>query len=285
MKVFIAADMEGVTGVAHRSHLMPGEHDYERARVWFTDDVNAAVEGAVDAGAEEVWVNDGHATMRNLLIDRLHPAARLIVGPARSVNKPLIQVTGIESDDFEACIMVGFHSRAGTPGGLLAHTWVGALVHELRLQGTPAGEVRMNAAIAGHYGVPVVLVTGADDCCREAQADLGDSLRVVAVKKALGPSACASLVPAATGPMIREAARKAVKDRASRAPYDIKLEVRVEVTFHRREMAARAMERGEAKWGEDDRTLCYTAEDVPTAVKALWRGFEQALRQDPAFLQ
>ena len=116
MKVFVAADMEGVTGVAVGGHLMAGGHDYERARVWFTDDVNAAVEGAVAAGAQEVWVNDGHATMTNLLVDRLHEAARLVVGPARSVNKPLIQVTGIDHDVFDACIMVGYVAGASLHG-------------------------------------------------------------------------------------------------------------------------------------------------------------------------
>ena len=77
MKVFVAVDMEGATGVAHREHLMPGGNDYERARGWLTSDVNAAVEGAVAAGATEVYVNDGHGNMRNLLIDKLHPAVRL----------------------------------------------------------------------------------------------------------------------------------------------------------------------------------------------------------------
>ena len=75
----------------------------------------------------------------------------------------MIQVTGIEQEAFEACLLVGFHSRAGTVGGLLAHTWVGALVHEIRLAGRPAGEILLDAAIVGHYGVPVVLVTGGDD--------------------------------------------------------------------------------------------------------------------------
>lgn len=285
MKVFVGADMEGITGVAHGSHLMAGGHDYERARVWFTDDVNAAVEGAVAAGADEVWVNDGHATMTNLLIDRLHDAARLVVGPARSANKPLIQMTGIEHDTFEACLLIGFHTRAGTPGGLLAHTWVGRLVHEIRLQDKPAGEVLLNAAIAGHHGVPVVFVSGGDDLGREVHADLGQDLLFVEVKKTLGPTACASLVPRRAQALIREAAEKAVRERARRAPYRIEGEARLEVTFHHRDMAARAAEAGGATPGADDRTLRYVAPDVPTGVRALWRGLEMALREDASFLR
>ncbi len=284
MRVFVAADMEGVTGVAVPGHLGAGGHDYERARVWFTDDVNAAVEGAVAAGAEEVWVNDGHATMTNLLVDRLHEAARLVVGPARAVNKPLIQVTGIEHERFDACVMIGFHARAGTPGGLLAHTWVGRLVHEIRLNGRPAGEVLLNAAIVGHFGVPVVLVSGADDLGREVRADLGADLTFVEVKKTLGPSCVATLVPKRAQAMIRAATERAVRDRAKRAPTVVPPPVRIEVDFHHRDMASRAAEAGDAE-RDGDRRLVFVENDVPAAVRALWRCFETALREDAAFLK
>ena len=284
MKVFIAVDMEGATGVAHREHLMPGGQDYERARGWLTSDVNAAVEGAVAAGASEVYVNDGHGVMRNLIVEKLHRAVRVVVGPAQAQNKPLIQVTGIEDGGFEACMLVGFHSRAGTPGGLLSHTWVGMLVHEIRLQGRPAGESLLDAAIVGHYGVPVVLVTGADDVCREARADLGADIEVVEVKKALGPSACASWTPARTFDDIRAAAERAVAKRKSRKPWTTRAPVEIEVEYHRREMARRALETGDGT-PKDDRTVRYVAPDVPEAVRAVWRGLEMAMREDAGFLK
>ena len=284
MKVFVAVDMEGATGVAHREHLMPGGNDYERARGWLTSDVNAAVEGAVAAGAAEVYVNDGHGNMRNLLIDKLHPATRLVVGPAQAVNKPLIQVTGIEDGGFEACLLVGFHSRAGTPGGLLSHTWVGMLVHEIRLQGRPAGESLLDAAIVGHYGVPVVLVTGADDVCREARADLGADLEVVEVKRALGPSACASWTPQRSAQEIRSATERAVMNRRSRKPFTARPPVDIEVEFHRREMARRALETGDGT-PTSDRCVRYVGPDVPETVKAVWRGLEMAMREDAGFLK
>jgi D-amino peptidase len=284
VKVFVAVDMEGATGVAHREHLMPGGNDYERARGWLTSDVNAAVEGAVAAGATEVYVNDGHGNMRNLLIDRLHPAVRLVVGPAQAVNKPLIQVTGIEEGGFEACLLVGFHSRAGTPGGLLSHTWVGMLVHEIRLQGRPAGESLLDAAIVGHYGVPVVLVTGADDVCREARADLGADLEVVEVKRALGPSACASWTPQRSAEEIRAAAERAVTNRRARKPWAARPPVEIEVEYHRREMARRALETGDGT-PTTDRCVRYVGPDVPEAVRAVWRGLEMAMREDAGFLK
>jgi D-amino peptidase len=284
MKVFIAVDMEGATGVAHREHLLPGGNDYERARRWLTGDVNAAVEGAVAAGADEVFVNDGHGNMRNLIIDDLHEAARLVVGPAQARNKPLVQVTGIEEGGFEAALLVGFHSRAGTPGGLLSHTWVGMLVHEIRLNGRVAGETLLDAAIVGHYGTPVALVTGADDVCREARADLGADLPVVEVKRALGPSACASLTPKRAQALIRAAAEAAVRERAKREPVRTTSPVTMEVDFHRREMALRALDTGlGATCGE--RSVRYVAKDVPSCVADLWRGLEEAMREDGSFLR
>jgi D-amino peptidase len=284
MRVFIAVDMEGATGVAHRDHLMPGGHDYERAREWLTGDVAAAVDGAVAAGADEVWVNDGHGTMRNLLVDRLPEAARVVIGPAQARNKPLVQVTGIEEGEFEACLLVGFHSRAGTPGGLLSHTWVGMLVHEIRLQGRPAGETLLDAAIVGHYGVPVVLVTGGDDVCREARADLGEDLATVAVKRVLGPSACASWTPRRAQQEIRAAAEHAVRDRRRRSPWTTTPPVEMVVEFHRREMALRALENGEGE-AAGERGVRYVAPDVPEASRRVWRGIATALREDAAFLK
>jgi len=283
MRVFVAVDMEGATGVAHRDHVTPEGRDYGRARKWLTGDVNAAVEGAVAAGADEVWVSDGHGDMRNLLVEDLHEAARVVVGPAQSENRPLVQMAGIEQGGFDACLLVGFHSRAGTPGGLLCHTWVGALVHEIRLQGRVAGETLLDAAIAGHYGTPVVLVTGGDDVCREARADLGDDLVTVAVKQVLGPSACASLTPARAQREIREAAERAVRARSTREPWTTTPPVTIEVAFHRREMAKRALHAavGEAS---GERAVRYVADDVPTAARRVWRGLEAALREDSKWL-
>jgi D-amino peptidase len=283
MKVFIAVDMEGATGVAHREHLLPGGNDYERARKWLTGDVNAAIEGAVAAGATEVFVNDGHGNMRNLIVEDLHEAARVVVGPAQARNKPLVQVTGIEEGGFAAAMFVGFHSRAGTPKGLLSHTWVGMLVHEIRLQGKPAGETLLDAAIIGHYGTPLVLVTGADDVCREARADV-PGVDVVEVKRALGPSACASLTPKRAQKEIRAAAERAVRGSAARKPYVVSPPVTMDVDFHRREMAARALD---THLGSPvgDRCVRYTGPDVPSVARDLWCGLEEALREDGSFLK
>jgi len=221
--------------------------------------------------------------MRNLIVDDLPEAARVVIGPAQSRNRPLVQMTGIDDGDFAACLFVGFHSRAGTPGGLLSHTWVGALVHEIRLQGAPAGESLLDAAIAGHYGTPVVLVTGGDDVCREVRADLGDDVETVAVKRVLGTSACASLTPARAQREIREAAERAVRAREGRRPWTTTPPVVMEVEFHRREMREKAL-RANVGEATGERCVRYEAGDVPTAAKHVWRGLEAALLEDSSWL-
>ena len=181
-------------------------------------------------------------------------------------------------------MLVGFHSRAGTPGGLLSHTWVGMLVHEIRLQGQVAGESLLDAAIVGHFGTPVVLVTGADDVCREAKADLGQDLSTVEVKRVLGPSACASLTPKKSAALIRAAAEKAVRERSRRKPWTTKPPVTMDVEFHRREMATRALDTGLGTL-VGERCVRYTGKDVPSTSADLWRGLEEALREDGSFLK
>lgn len=281
MRVFISVDMEGATGVCHRDHLLAGGQDYERARKWLTGDVNAAVEGAVAGGASEAVVADGHGTMRNLIVEEIHEAARLVLGPAQARNRPLGQVTGIEEGRYDAAMLVGYHSRANTPGGLLSHTWVGSLVHEIRLNGRPAGEALLNAAVFSSYGVPVVMATGADDLCREVRADLGDDLIVVETKRALGPSACISLSPARSRRLIRDAAEKAMRLR--RPPLAVARPVVLDLDLHRADMRERALELGGEPEGE--RGIRFRGETAAEAVRALWRTLEEAMREDGSFLK
>ena len=281
MRVFLSADMEGITGVCHRDHLLAGNPDYERARRWLTSDVNAAVQGAVDGGATEIVVADGHATMRNVLLDELHPQAQLLCGPAHTRNRQLVQLAGLEPGRFDCGMLVGYHSRAGTPGGLLAHTWVGAAVHEIRLQGKPAGEALLNAAILGHYGIPVVFATGADDFEREVKADLGDDLEVAVVKRTLGPSGVISLSLAAATERIRAGAARAMT--AQREALQVPSPVRIELDFHRREQRDQGAQLAGTK--VDERTLRFEASTVVEAVEQLWRALTHALREEGFFLK
>jgi len=281
MRVFLSVDMEGITGVCHRDHLLAGGQDYERARKWLTGDVNAAVEGALEAGATEIVVADGHATMRNVLLDELHPEARYLTGPAHARAKPLIQLGALAPGRWDAAFLVGYHSRAGTPGGLLSHTWVGALVHEIRLNGRPAGEALLNAAILGHYGIPVVLATGADDFVREVKADLGDDLETVEVKQTLGPATVVTQSPARAQAAIREAARRALGK--ERPPLRVDPPVVLELEVHRDPLRERGLELGGEPFGRLG--IRYRAEDVPAAIEQLWRAMVNMLREDASFLR
>ena len=281
MRVFISADMEGATGVCHRDHLMAGGNDYERARKWLTSDINAAIEGALSGGASEIVVADGHATMRNVLLDELHDKAQLLCGPASVRNRPLAQLAALEPNRFDRAMLIGYHTRAGTPGGLLAHTWVGALVHEIRLNGTPAGEARLNAALLGEYGIPVVFASGADDFVREVKADLGEDLATATVKRVIGPSAILSLSLADAGWRIRDGAERSMH--ASRAPLRLEGDVRVAIDFHRREMCEQASETGGEQTGE--RTLEFEAPGISAAIEQVWRALTNSLRSEAAFLQ
>ena len=148
MRIFICADMEGITGVVHREQLMPEGKQYAAACKWMTGDINAAIEGALAVEPSATFlVNDGHAVMRNVLLDELHETAELVVGPATWENKPLCQTTGVDAS-FDLLFLVGHHTRAGTPGGLLSHTWSGQVVANFRIHDDIVGEVAINSATA-----------------------------------------------------------------------------------------------------------------------------------------
>ncbi len=157
---------------------------------------------------------------------------------------------------------------------------------DARLTPTPDARRLWTATLreAFETGSPVVLVAGADDVCREARADLGDDLATVEVKRVLGPSACASLTPKRSQALIRAAAEKAVKERAGRRPWTTSPPVTMEVEFHRREMALRALDTGLGRLA-GERCVRYEGKDVPSTSADLWRGLEEALREDGSFLK
>jgi D-amino peptidase len=274
--------MEGATGVCHRDHLVAGGQDYERARRWLTGDVNAVVEGCVAGGATDVVVADGHATMRNLILEELHEAARYLTGPAQARNRPLGQLAALDEGAYAGAMFIGYHTRAGTPGGLLAHTWVGALVHEIRLDGRPAGEALLNAAILGRYGIPVLYATGADDFAREVKADLGEDLDVGVVKRTLGPSAVLTLSCKRAQAVLRDGAQRAMT--ARRDPLRVNDPVAIELEYHRRDMRDRGLELGGGR-AMGPRGIRFEGADVVEVQHRVWAALAHTLREDAAFLR
>lgn len=229
MKVYISVDMEGVAGVAEWPQTENGQGDYSIAREWMLEETNAAVQGALDAGATDIIVNDSHGSMRNLVYHRLHPAAKLITGSP----KPMSMMAGMDNT-FAAAMFVGYHASGGGYG-VLAHTWT-SRVTGVRVNGVHVGEWGLNAMIAGHYGVPVVLVTGDDQVAREVRQELG-SVETVIVKRALGRYAAESLPKAKATEAIYQGAKKALGLVGTVQPYCPSFPARLEIDLGAPHMA------------------------------------------------
>ncbi len=220
MKVFITVDLEGVSGYARWDAA-----DRQRERELITDDANAAVAGCFDAGATEVLVGEAHANMRNLIPERLDPRAKFLSGEP----KPLNHMAGIDRS-FDAAMLVGYHAKAGTLNAVMCHTY-SLCIYSLRFNGIEMGELGTDAAIAGHFGVPVVMVAGDEAACVETRGLLGPGVQTVAVKKGLGRFVAEMLSLEAARAAIRAGAAAGLRGRSACKPFAIAPPVRVEVTF------------------------------------------------------
>ena len=174
MKVYISVDMEGIACVTHFDHIKLEGGAYEAARKWTTAEANAAIEGAFEGGADEIVVSDGHGTAQNLIPDELHEDITLVQG----IPRPLLMMEGLD-ETFDAVFFIGYHARAGNPVGTLAHSFSGRLVHEIRLNQDPVSEAIFNAAVAGHFEVPIALISGDDELAVEIEKKLPWVERVV----------------------------------------------------------------------------------------------------------
>ena len=203
MDVYISVDMEGVAGVVGREQVAPGDSlAYRRACHLMTQEANAAVAGAAAAGATRIVVNDSHAGMTNLDPEALDPRAECSLGSP----KPYSMLAGI-GPRFDACLFIGYHSGAGSAPAILDHTYSSRVFRAVRVNGVRQTETTLNAALAGHHGVPVALVSGDEATCAEARAALGADVPTVAVKAAFGNQAAYSLHPSVARQRIESAAR------------------------------------------------------------------------------
>src|SRR5688500_19182509 len=205
MKILIAVDMEGITGVTTWDQVTPGHAEYGRFRKLMTQDVNAAIRGAYDAGAEEVLVADGHWNGSNILIEELDPRARLNTGSP----SPFSMMQGID-DSIDGVMFIGYHARNGSPSAILDHTWSSRTVANIWLNDMLTGEYGLNAALAGHFGVPVIMVSGDQTACAQVSELLG-ALETAVVKQATGRFAAGCLTPQAVQEMIVACGARAVE--------------------------------------------------------------------------
>jgi D-amino peptidase len=263
MKVYISVDMEGISGVVSwEEQAGPKGHDFDRFRKLMTGEANAAVQGALEAGADEVVVNDAHGGMKNLMLEELDPEARLISGSSKQMS----MVEGLD-ESCDAVMFVGYHARAGYPG-VLSHTYTGSVL-EYRVNGRVFGELGMNSALAGAYAVPVVLVTGDSSAVEEADELLGElgPVQTVQVKRAVGRYAADNLHPKKARQKIRQAAQTAVERASSIEPLVVNQPVRVELRVSDPGLADGAQLMPEVE-RVDGLTVAYEAADYPTALRA-----------------
>ncbi len=244
MKVLISADMEGTCGVSSWVHVSPPENggiasqtEYNRARARMTLEVNAAIAGAYEAGAEEVIVNDSHDGMRNLIADDLDPRCRFITGN----DKPLGMVQGVDIAGIGAVFYTGYHAKAGTPAAPLAHTWTG-FINDVRVNGSSTGEFGINSIVAGYFGVPVMLVAGDEKACDQTKAWCGEQVITVPVKEGISTFSAIHVHPAKAQEMIKEGAIKALKKSNKRAkPYLLPETSLIEIDFDHQARADQAV--------------------------------------------
>jgi D-amino peptidase len=224
-KIYVSVDMEGVAGVVSPEQLGPAGFEYARFREFMTEETNVALAAAREAGATELVVGDSHGNMQNLLIEKL-PKDVLVV---RSSPRPLMMMQGLD-DSFDGVIFIGYHTSTTNPEGVRAHTMSSATLADVRLNGVSVPEAAFNAAIAGHFGVPVLAISGDDAIVKEARGLLGDVEGAV-VKWAYGFHSAKTLTPEAARDVIREKVRAAMARRGSFRPYVVKTPVELEVRF------------------------------------------------------
>jgi D-amino peptidase len=225
LKVFISADMEGVAGVVSPAQLTPGSFEYERFRVFMTQEVLAAIEGAREAGAAEFVVADSHGNEQNLLIERFPADVRIVRGEPRQLG----MMAGLDAT-FDAAMFVGYHASTHNPSGVRAHSFSSARLTRVALNGTPVTEGAWNAAIAGHFGVPVIFVSGDDAAVAEIRSAIGN-IEAAETKRTLGFHAAETKTPEAAQKLIREKAAAAVKGLTGRKPFKATTPATVDISF------------------------------------------------------
>jgi D-amino peptidase len=255
VRVFISVDMEGTAGVVDWEQCVGDGIEAQAGRELLLGEVNAAIDGALAAGATHILVNDGHSVMRNLAPARLHGDARMISG----WHRPVDMMEGIDAS-YDACLLVSYHASMGAELGNMSHSFNPRAVSEARLDGVVVGETVINSLVAAHYGVPVVLVTGDQTGCEETVQVL-PHITTAVVKLSISRSTANSLHPRAACELIRTTAESSIRDRAAVPARPFPLPSMLEITWRTPDMAEMAT------WVKnvervDSRTTAFTDTDL-----------------------
>ncbi len=235
MKLFLSTDFEGTSGIVAWEQIIEGNAEYEQGRHLLTDEVNAVIAGAMEGGAEEFVVNDAHHAMRNLHPQDLLGRATLITGR----HKPLYMMEGLDSS-FDGVLFVSYHGSIGAEHAVLSHTYNPGAIWEVRINGEIVGESGINALVAAHYGVPIILVSGDSTTTQEAQSIAPNAEKVV-VKESLGRFAAVHTHPVVACELLRAGATRALRNLPTMQPPSFKLPVTLEITFLVADMAEMAL--------------------------------------------
>jgi D-amino peptidase len=262
LSVFISVDMEGIGGITTLRQVWRGTDDYRWARAIMTDEANAAVAGAFDAGADEVVVSDSHGDMGNLLPHELDPRADLVQGTPKV---PYSMMTGIDMG-FALAAFIGYHAGAGTPSAILDHTYSGFMT-DVRVNGTSWNEAHLNAALAGAFGVPVGLVAGDRACCEQASARL-PWVHTAVVKEGFGNQVGRTRSPERARDLVHDGVSAAVRGVdglelfTPASPFTLEIDV---ISTAAADICA--VSPGTDRTGP--RTLRFVSEDYPTIYRCL----------------
>jgi D-amino peptidase len=259
LKIFISVDMEGICGVINWDETSQGGPDYGMFRTLMTQEVNAAIAGAVAAGATEILVRDAHDSARNILPELLDPRARLL---REWTYGPLSMMEGIDNT-YDAAIFIGYHARAGTPDAVLKHTMTTKLL-DVIINGKKMPEAGINGLIAGHFGVPVVLVSGDQTIARQAKELFGD-IETAVVKEAISTAAI-MLHPSKARDLIRDKTTAALKRLKDFKPLKFNPPYALDVAFADEALAQKA------SWipgavRKDEHTVSFTTNDFMEMLK------------------
>jgi len=232
MRIYISADIEGVAGVTSREQTQKTGFEFSDARKWMTNEVLAAAEAAYEAGATEVVVADGHGTAQNILLDDMPDYVRIV----RSWPRPLLQMQGIEDGHYEAALFIGHHASSVSAIGVLAHTYHGACIRDIRLNGESQSETSLNTLLAAEFGVPVIFSSGDSGYIRHVQA-MNPAIETVITKEALGYGATSSCTPKVACQRIREGVSRSLSRRNEIEPQPLPNTYLLEVDFQGRSQA------------------------------------------------
>ncbi|HTK06520.1 MAG TPA: M55 family metallopeptidase [Ktedonobacteraceae bacterium] len=235
MKLFLSTDFEGTSGIVAWEQILKGNAEYEQGRYLLTNEVNAVINGALDAGANEFVVNDSHNTMRNLHPQDLAGRATLITGK----HKPMYMMEGLDAS-FDGVFFVSYHGSIGAERAILSHTYNPGAIWEVRINGEIVGESGINALVADHYRVPILFVSGDEVTARESETIAPEAEKVV-VKHSLGRFAASHLHPDLACELLQSGARRAVERIEEMSVPAFKLPVALEITFLVADMADMAL--------------------------------------------